>query len=287
MAKTIEEGFRGLRANLEITDLEEETVSARQKSVRKALENDFNMIDSFLTGSYRRGTMIAPLKEADVDVFVVLDSGHFQKRGQSALLQSVKKVLKKTCPTTLDISPNGHAVRITFTDFKVDVVPSFYRKGGGFLIPDTNRSAWIPTDPKRHVELWTASDKAHNGDFVPLLKMLKAWNKGRSIFCSFHLEVLAYIILNGVTIFDFPSGVRFVFDKARDKIRDKLPDPAGCSDDVAAHVDTQAKIDKRIQGLQWAYENAKSAEVLAAAGDIKGAFAKWNRIFNGQFPAYG
>jgi hypothetical protein len=287
MAKTIEEGFKVLRANLEITDLEEGTVSARQKSVRKALENDFNMIDSFLTGSYRRGTMIAPLKDADVDVFVVLDSGHFQKNGQSALLQSVKKTLKKTYPMTLDISPNGQAVTITFTDFKVDVVPSFYRKGGGFFIPDANRSAWIPTDPKQHVELWAASNKAHNGDLVPVLKMLKAWNKSRGMFRSFHLEALAYTILKGVTISDLPSGVRFVFDKARDKIRDKLPDPAGYSDDVAAHVDTRAKIDKLVRRLQWAYENAKSAEALAAAGDINGAFAKWTRIFKGQFPAYG
>src|SRR5258707_15045665 len=40
MASTIAEGFEELRSNLEITDLQEETVSTRQQNVRKALEDD-------------------------------------------------------------------------------------------------------------------------------------------------------------------------------------------------------------------------------------------------------
>ncbi len=75
----------------------------------------------------------------------------------------------------------------------------------------------MPTDPKRHVELWAASNKAHNGDFVPLVKMLKGWNKSRDLFKSFHLETIAYTVLNNVRISSFPRGVRYVFDKAREK----------------------------------------------------------------------
>ena len=78
MAKTIDEGFEELRSNLEITDLQEKTVSTRQKNVRKALEDDFDILDSFLTGSYRRSTMIAPLKGADLDIFIVLDPKYYE-----------------------------------------------------------------------------------------------------------------------------------------------------------------------------------------------------------------
>src|SRR4051812_27842995 len=113
MAKTIDEGFKKLRSNLEITDLQEETVSTRQTNVRKALEDDFEIHESFLTGSYRRNTMIAPLSQADVDVCVILHSKYYKENGQSALLQSVKRALKKTYPTTPDISPNGQAVTTT------------------------------------------------------------------------------------------------------------------------------------------------------------------------------
>jgi hypothetical protein len=287
MAKTITEAFEKLRSNLEITGLQEETVSTRQQNVRDALEDDFTILDSFLTGSYRRSTMISPLKEADVDIFIVLDPSYYSDGGQTKLLKSVKTALRKTYPKTPDISPDGHAVTITFTDFKVDVVPSFYRKGGGYLIPDTQLGRWLATDPKKHVEIWSTANKAHKGAFVPLIKMLKGWNKSRSVLRSFHLETLALSVLENVTICDFPSGVRFVFDKARDKISKNLPDPAGYNDDVAAHVNTQDAIDKIVKRLAWAYERAVEAERLAAKDKLESAFAKWESIFKDYFPAYG
>jgi Second Messenger Oligonucleotide or Dinucleotide Synthetase domain len=287
MASTIDEGFEELRSNLEITDLQEETVSTRQKNVRKALEDDFTILDSFLTGSYRRSTMIAPLKEADVDIFIVLDPKYCEADGQSALLDSVKKALRKTYTKTPDISPDGHAVTVTFTDFKVDVVPGFYRKGGGYLIPDAQLGRWLATDPKKHVEIWTAANKAHKGDLVPLIKMLKGWNKSRGLLRSFHLETLTLTILDNVRIASFPSGVRYVFDKARDKIDKELPDPAGYNDDVAAHVNTQEAIDKIVKRLNWAYETALEAERLADKNRIEAAFGKWSSIFKDYFPSYG
>jgi len=74
MAKTILESFKELKVNLGITDLQHSTVSTRQQRVRKAIKQEMNMIDSFLTGSYLRHTMIASLKNADIDIFIVIDS---------------------------------------------------------------------------------------------------------------------------------------------------------------------------------------------------------------------
>lgn len=288
MAKTIDQGFKELLGNLQITGLQEATVSTRQQNVREAVEDELSVLDSFLAGSYRRSTMIAPLKEADVDIFVVLDVKYYEQNGQAALLDRVKRVLRKTYTKTPDISRNGQAVTIVFTDFKVDVVPTFYRKGGGVFIPDSQRGVWIATDPKKHIELWTAANKAHNNDLVPLIKILKSWNKSRDLLRSFHLEVLALSVLNdNVTISDFPSGARFFFDKARDKIDRKLPDPAGYNEDVAAHVNTQEAIDNIIKRLKWAYETSLEAERLAQNGRIEAAFGKWSSIFKGYFPAYG
>lgn len=286
MATTVSEAFKQLRTNLEITDLQESTVATRQRNVRAALADDFEILEDFLTGSYRRSTLIAPLKTADVDIFVTLSSRHFQQGGQLALLQSVKRALKKTYPSTPDISPNGQAVTITFTDFRVDVVPGFYREGGGYLIADAEMSRWIPTNPKRHVEIWSVANKAHNGDLVPLLKMLKGWNISRKLFRSFHLETAALKVLDNVTITDYPSGLRFLFDKLREPLKYKLADPAGYSDDVAPHISTQAEIDAITKRLTWAYQTAQAAESLAAAGDAKGAIEKWRLLIPEYFPAY-
>lgn len=284
MAKTISEAFRKLCENLEITGLQESTVSTRQTNVRVALKDDFDVKDSFLTGSYRRNTMIAPLSEADIDIFIVLDVKHYAANGQASLLESVKKSLRKTYKSTPEIKPDGQAVTITFNDFKVDVVPAFYRKGGGFLIPNTSLSQWIGTDPKQHVELWTASNKEHNGDLVPLIKMVKGWNKSRGVLRSFHLETLTRHVLSNVQISDFPSGLRYVFDKARDHIKVKLADPAGYNDDVAAHVNTQAALDKIVEQLTYAFNIAVEAERL---GDTAAAFDKWRVLLKGYFPAHG
>jgi tRNA nucleotidyltransferase (CCA-adding enzyme) len=178
MATTIPSSFQQLKTNLEITGLQSATVSARQQKVREVMEAGMEVLDSFLTGSYARSTMIAPLKEADIDVFVVLNARYYhhyngQNGSQAGLLDLVKRTLLKTYTRTPDISRNGQAVTIRFDDFVVDVVPGFYRQGGGFLIPNSITNTWIETDLKKHVELVSESNKAHNGDLVPLIKMIK------------------------------------------------------------------------------------------------------------------
>jgi hypothetical protein len=287
MARTINEAFRVLRSNLEITDLQEKTVSTRQTQVRAVVEKDFTVLDSFLTGSYRRSTMISPLKAADVDIFVVMEPKYYSSVGQMKLLNDLRTSLLKTYTKTPKIRPDGHAVTITFTDFKVDVVPGFYRSDGCYLIPDTSGPRWIETDPKRHVEIWAQANKAHNGNLVPLLKILKGWNASRNLLKSFHLETLALSVFDNVTIPNFPSGVRYFFDKARPKIRTKLADPAGYSDDIAQHITTTEQMDAIVTRMDWAFACAQEAEQLAAAGKIPDAMAKWAKLLPGHFPAYG
>jgi Second Messenger Oligonucleotide or Dinucleotide Synthetase domain len=287
MATTIQQSFATLRSNLEITGLQEETVSTRQLAVRKAMENGLAVLDAFLVGSYRRSTMIAPLKSADVDVFIVLDPKYYHSHGPQALLQATKEVLRKTYTQTPDISPNGQAVTIEFQDFRVDVVPGFYRNGEGYLIPDGPRGRWIETDPKKHVELWSARNKAHNGDLVPMIKILKGWNKSAKALRSFHLEVMALSVFNGIRIDDFPSGARFFFDKARDKVRVQLADPAGYNPDVASHVTSQAQYDAIGGALDTAYRMALKAEQCATNGHYRTAIDEWRKIFPDYFPAYG
>lgn len=288
MATTINQSFQKLKANLEITGLQQQTVSTRQQNVRDAVTADLTVLDTFLTGSYRRSTMIAPLKDADIDVIVVLDASYFKQDGQSWLLDQVKTTLKKTYPTTPKISRNGQAVTITFTDFTVDVVPAFNRKGGGFLIADSVNARWIATDPKKHVELWSTANTSHNGDLVPLIKMIKAWNRQNgALLRSFHLEATILGILNNVTINDFASGSRFVFDKARQTVKSATYDPSGYGGNLADYLNTQQKIIDVVSRLETAYSRAVDAENLEKQGKTYLAVDKWRLIFGDYFPAYG
>src|SRR5262249_28302843 len=155
MATNIPQAFQQFRTNLEITGLQSSTVSTRQARVREVMDAGMDVLDSFLTGSYARSTMIAPLNEADIDVFVVLNARYYhhyngQNGGQAGLLDFVRRTLLKTYTRTPDISRNGQAVTIRFDDFMVDVVPGFYRQGGGYLIANSITNTWIATDPKKH-----------------------------------------------------------------------------------------------------------------------------------------
>jgi hypothetical protein len=294
MPTTIPQAFLKLKSNLEITGLQEEIVSTRQKNVRSVIEAELQVKDSFLTGSYSRTTMISPLKEADIDIFVVLDPSYFyhynngQNGGQAGLLDLLKRTLRKTYTRTPDISRNGRAVTIRFEDFMVDVVPSFFRQGGGFLIPDSINSQWISTDPKRHIEIISQANVSHNGNLIPVIKMIKAWNRNIDRhFRSFHLEVLALHIFNNVTISDFPSGMRFFFDKGRALVTKQNADPAGYGGDVGSYISTQAQIQEAEQKFQLAYERALKAEQYQMQGHTSYAFDMWGKIFGDYFPAYG
>lgn len=290
MPTTISQGFAKLSSNLEITSLQSATVSSRQKDVRDAVKNDLSTEGDFLVGSYMRSTMIAPLKSADIDIFVVLTSDYYSTyyNDQAGLLDKVKRSIKKTYSKTPDISRNGQAVTIQFTDFAVDVVPAFNRSGGGYVIPNSVTSTWIQTDPKKHISIWSEANDTHSGKLIPLIKMIKAWNKENGLsLTSFHLECLVLKVLTGVTMGTYPQTCRFVFDKMHSQIDVFNYDPAGYGGDVGAYLNSSAKREDVKTRLSRAYERAVAAEEFESKGKTSDAYGRWKLIFGNYFPAYG
>lgn len=286
MVTTVYAGFEALKSNLEITELQQTTVSTRQTNVRGVIEKELGVLDSFLTGSYARSTMIAPLTEADIDIFIILNPIYYNKEHPEYVLDKVRNVLSKTYSSSKS-SRNGQAVTITFSDFIVDVVPAFNRSGGGFLIPDPKNKTWITTDPQVHAKLMTDNNKNKNGTLVPLVKMIKCWNRYNNYpFVSFYLELLALDIFSNVTISDYPSGIRYFFDKARAKITIKAIDPSGYGGQVNGYQPGTTN-DKAKKLLEDSYNIAVEAENFAKNGYINAATIKWKSIFGDKFPSYG
>ncbi len=289
MATTIKDAFNTFKSRLEITGLQAQTISVRQQNVRRAVAAELTVLDDFLTGSYCRSTLIAPMAQADIDIFIVLAAQYYEPQGQAALLDRVKRALQRQYQQySPHVSRDGQAVTITFHDFKVDVVPAFYRQGGGYLIPSTKGGKWIATDPRVHERLSAEHNKAHNDDLVPLVKMLKRWNREiGGYFRSFHLEVLAWDILTNVTITNFSSGARYFFDKGRMKIAQTNLDPAGYGGDVGYYIRGQVMIDEAISRFTTAYNRALKAEEYETKGWLADAISEWRKIFGDSFPAYG
>lgn len=287
MATTISASFEAFKVNLEITQLQQSTVSTRQQAVRDAVARRLTVHDSFITGSYKRHTMISPLSQADIDVLVVLDASYYTANGYAALLDRVRKVLLETYTRTPRVSRSGQAVTITFTDFMVDVVPGLYRRGGGYIIPSTTEQCWIPTNPKVHENFISNANTSHNGNLVPLIKMVKAWNRQTSATIrSFYLELLVEKVLRGVTISDFSSGCRYVLDKGREAVKYKIADPSGLNPDKVSGL-LSGTIADAVRRFETGYNRARNAEDFANRGRIAEAVAEWRKVFGNQFPAYG
>jgi hypothetical protein len=285
-ANTIASAFEQFKGRLEITDLQQSTVSTRQQNVREAVEKELEVLTSFLIGGYPRHTLIAPLSEADIDIFMVLDAGYFVSDEQANLLDRVKRVLQRTYKTP-KISRNGQAVTITFNDFLVDVVPAFTRKGGGYLIANSISETWVSTDPTVHINAIAKGNAAHDGDLVPLIKMIRAWNRNIGhAFVSFYLELITNEILTGVTISDFPSGLRYFFDKGRERIKTKVSDPAGFGGYINP-LDEVSTVAEAVSRFETAYSRAAKAESYAKNGYTSLAIDEWRKVFGDYFPAYG
>jgi hypothetical protein len=287
MPTTITAGFSKLKENLEITGLQAATVSTRQQGVREAIEKEMLVVSSFLAGSYARSTMIGPLAKSDIDIFIVLNSTYFEKYKPAPLLDRMRTVLLKTYTRTPKISRNGQAVTITFDDFLVDVVPCYNRQGGGFLIPNSNTNSWLSTNPPAHETKTKDANKAHGGNIVPLIKMMRGWNREiGDAFSGFYLELMTIDILTNVQMADFPSAARYVFDKGREKIKFKQKDPAGYGDFINPWNNVTT-VDDAVSRLTTAYNRALKAEQFASGGNIEAAYGEWRKIFGGYFPAYG
>lgn len=288
MATTVVQAFQEFMSTLEITDLQSTTASDRQTTVRGIVKKELTVIDDFLTGSYRRNTMIRPLKEADVDIFVVLHSDYFSKNTPRGILDKVKKVLLDHYGQGIDISRNGQAVTIRYSDFHVDVVPGFNRQGGGYLIPNSATQTWIGTDPKSHVAIWSQMNASKNSNFIPVIKALKRWKNTKcDTIRSFHLETLALFIFSPVEMKTWRGSIQYFFNQARTSILLNISDPApGFNGFVDSYL-TFAQKQALVPSIQTAYDRACSAMAFEDAGKHKDAMDQWRLIFGDYFPAYG
>ncbi len=169
-------------------------------------------------------------------------------------------------------------------------MPAFRRRTifgpSGYRIPDTITQQWISTDPQKHVALWSKRNKAQSDKLIPLIKMIKGWNKENGkLFHSFHLECLILRIMHWYTIKDYPSAVPYVFENAR-SIFQRVDDPVMYSS-VSGYLNTPDKINAVSYQLEKAYRRAKNAEEWMRFGNSEDAYYYWSKLFGQYFPAFG
>lgn len=287
-----------------VTSKYKELVESLQEELKVLpTEDEENKPSYFLTGSYRRHTMIRPPK--DVDLFIVLDSGEYQDSELNdlitpkALITKLKDVLEDIFSENneIEIEKQRHSVTVKYSDnFSIDVIPAFETDDGkAYKIPDieTGESGrYIISNPKIHYEyinkinkLTEAGGKKRFKRIVRLLKFVKRkkFNEKPTKVRSFHFELLAAKIIGTTKINSYAEGIASFFSKAGEYFnKPSIEDPANNNnmvDDYLDDLDSQAKDSIKSELLNLSRISNKAIE-MENPGDDEKAIEEWKKIFS-------
>jgi hypothetical protein len=145
MATTITKAFSDFAGRVMLTPKQRVAIKQRRKAIVGYLRNDGWIVkNAIFGGSHARGSKVRPVagQRGDVDIYVVLDKEHKSGYGlfgdpPKQLLSDIKASLDEHLKTP-EVRADSPAVRITYTDGYMDVVPAFRRLLGGFDIPYYN-----------------------------------------------------------------------------------------------------------------------------------------------------
>ncbi len=138
--------FRAFLANLAITPPQREDGTTKQTGVRACLNRHYygtpsETANSFLIGSWGKGTQVRPSR--DIDILFLLPGTVWQSyqqrvgNKQSQLLQEVKEILAATHSQTT-MRGDGQVISIPFNTMPVELSPGFRCQDGSIIICDAN-----------------------------------------------------------------------------------------------------------------------------------------------------
>lgn len=291
---SIPHAFLKFKSRLEITQREQDDASSRQQRIRDILRNTFDLERDFLTGSYARRTKTKPLE--DVDIFCVLgeEERKYKDRDPAQLLEAFRKPLAQEYGTG-SVKVQRRSVQVDFgvpveSDdagervMSFDVVPAF-SENRHYEIPDTKLRSWIKTDPEVHMELATASNGKFSKNWVPIVKMLRTWNRthDKPVSPTFLIEVMALGILVPPFSGGFQYELKSFFATATERIGDVWDDPARLGPPVSDQMDGSKVLHAR-DALRRAEEAVSRAMRHARDGRDGNALQEWRKLFGPLFP---
>lgn len=287
MAYTVEASFDEFRSNIELSGDHRETATKRKDRIVSLLSKDFDILDSFPSGSVPRYTAIKGY--ADLDIIVVLHYGkHVKDRLPSKVLLDVRESLSEY---QTNIRRNGQAVTLTYKSWpNVDIVPVYrYKNSDGSVnhygVPNMNNEDWIKSRPVKHTNDMTERNIAIGSRFKRIVKMIKWWNRHHGSYLqSYHIEVMALKILQS-TLGEYSWNVYWYFKQAALLAAQPLWHEFSYVD---AYLTYSAR-EEAVNRLQLAAERGLTAWNLTydTNNNHAEAIRNWKIIFGDEFPSYG
>lgn len=112
--------FERFRQNIELTENQTQGIITSHTALRRQLQQLDYVSDSFLTGSYKKNTMIRP--PSDVDIFVLVDYG-YDEITPNTVLGNLRRDLLASYPNST-IRQDKPCVVLDFTHCKFELTPA-------------------------------------------------------------------------------------------------------------------------------------------------------------------
>ena len=192
----VKDDFNEFISNLQIDNFDD--INTSLEGIAKKLNQkyyDNSTTDNYLmVGSMGRNTSIKG--ESDIDVIYELPDEVFERfddyesNGQSQLLNEIRDVLKEKYPST-DIKGDGQVVVISFTKYKIELVPGFKQDNNFYKYPDTHDSgSWKITKPILEIE--EANNMINNtSTYRDICQMIREWKANNGVtICGLLIDIL-------------------------------------------------------------------------------------------------
>lgn len=295
MATTTISAFQQYATSLNLTDRQETIVANCKNNMVDKIGAALKLHEqkALVIGSWARSTITRYLSEADVDVMVILHYGENKQwddaDGTVRALTKFKAILDAAYPKT-PCSVDRNCVTMKLSQFRLDVVPAFRWDTGDYRIPDTYSRRWLKTDPIAFAANITAINKNMSGTFVPLIKMIKGWNRNAGWpIRSFHLECMLCRSFAGFTTAYSYDVLTLVFLEALPSLLNAASYDPITGERVDGYLDNNALVTMRATAITRATAAAKKVRQAFDYQSLypSSSIPQWKDVFGEFFPAYG
>ena len=282
--------FNALVSSIQPGDDNVADAKAAHEKVRERLRTDSEFKeahkDTFLSGSYARDTAINDIN--DVDVICVVDINHSITEPEvvlawtQAILGKYYKETKRQGRSVGAQAPKG---------VWLDIVPAtpMAADDGPLWIPDREARQWVQTHPKGQICAATDKNKATNGYYVQVVKLMKFWrDRLPTESCRLKSYILESLIHGSIgspsshaaAVVNVLEGVENSYGAHRDlNIVPTISDPGYASVNVAKHWESKDFNDfmKQVKAA------ASTARKALDSTDESESRKLWRQVFGSKF----
>jgi tRNA nucleotidyltransferase (CCA-adding enzyme) len=218
---TVLQAIKKLIDKVSVTDRQEESIKTSTDYLNGHLtkdENDLDIDSTFVNGSYERDTIIRPLD--DVDLFAILNESEWSDEygnlpKPQAVLTKIKNKLNSISHYKDKVTQDRPCVTVTLNSINFDVLPSFERNNGGYLIPNYDLESWTYSYPKQLTDNLNDCNRNNGYKIKDVVKAIKYWNReNKKLIPSFQIEETLITYFNVHNFGNYEEAIRLWFNNA-------------------------------------------------------------------------